>query len=316
MKPTEPHVPTDLLRRCLSTIPATATAKPSAPRLLLGDGSRKRLAWLSVAAAVPVVTVLAVLPVRRWVAARSMSQNDVTETTPESISYVRVESWRTIASANPKRTKAGWDIISPRMYTVTVLDRAKGIFEMRTTNDYRTPSKDFDSQSLRLPDGSTYHRMANKIHTKESKIKQSWQIRFNDFVARATRPQEPRKNGLQSPTILKRSQFPGDWQGEPATIHDYEYKRGGWYDKNAPGEIVHEQYFVSQATGLVIGKRDFAKHPAVKTEYQTGEKRMIYTPPYDESAWFSLARLKKGSKPFDPVAEWKEYKRNHPTKKP
>ncbi len=112
-------VPEGLLGRCLDTIPATATRNPVTPRLFPDAASRKRLGWLCVAAAAPAITVLAVLPMKHWMASQlfemSLPHREDTRV-PRLVLYTRIESWGRVA---------GKGRVNPPTYSVAIYDAKK-----------------------------------------------------------------------------------------------------------------------------------------------------------------------------------------------
>lgn len=67
-----PDPPRNLLTRCLETIPRDTTQVLMRPRLSLELPSRTRLRWLALAAAIPAITVLAIVPIHKYFAVRSV----------------------------------------------------------------------------------------------------------------------------------------------------------------------------------------------------------------------------------------------------
>lgn len=170
--------PPDLLERCLSTIPASATYRPAAPRPRPDGASRKRLLWLGVAAAVPVITVLAVLPAKRWFDARNSvrSQNIEQKTEPKIVTpprslqlvpYARIEGWA--------RT-AGNGVINPPEYRVIIYDKNRGRSEWVTDSTYTTINDSAPFTLLQIkdkPDSKTYtsyYRSRKKCLVKTAKV--------------------------------------------------------------------------------------------------------------------------------------------------
>ena len=157
---TAPSAPDDLLARCLATIPATATVKPSAPRLSVGDGSRKRLAWLSLAATVPVVTMLAILPANRLLEkSHALQQTADVPISPERVDYVRahVNRWM-IYTQDTNRIQVVRD-----GETRHILDRKRGMIYqvLRYHDDAKKVTGDWNQ--LSLPDGKQYVVQGNTI---------------------------------------------------------------------------------------------------------------------------------------------------------
>ncbi len=137
--------PSDLLSRCLSTIPDTATYRTPAPRPLPDAASRKRLAWLTVAAAVPVITVLAVLPAKLWLSYNSVSSRKKSEILQKlnATKYVRIHQWRRIEEQNA---------LSQPDYRVLIYDAKRGKTEWQTDATYITSKVPADTTPFALID--------------------------------------------------------------------------------------------------------------------------------------------------------------------
>lgn len=150
---TAPNPPADLLLRCLATIPQEATRKPAAPRLFPDAGSRRRLNWLTTAAAVPVITLLAVLPIKRLIEQqRSLSHTSTAPAIPGRLSYVRAHVYRwEIQTDDPKRLA-----VQRTGETLQILDRERGM--LYRVLRYRQENKAVAGKwsQLSLPNGKQY----------------------------------------------------------------------------------------------------------------------------------------------------------------
>ncbi|MBC7807836.1 MAG: hypothetical protein H7145_17015 [Akkermansiaceae bacterium] len=151
---TTPDVPpADLLARCLATIPQSATTQTSMPRLFPDAGSRKRLAWLTIAAAVPVVTVLGVLPVKQWLDSEHHEKSAQEQTFPaknETVPYVRIHRWQRQMMRN--------GLTAPD-HRVLIYDREKGRSEWQTDDRYqriKTPTDKTPFALIRANNGASY----------------------------------------------------------------------------------------------------------------------------------------------------------------
>ena len=287
MKPVSP--PPDFLERCLSTVPADATYRTNAaPRPRPDPASRKRLTWLVVAAAVPVITVLAVLPAKRWREARQNANGN-------AVNYLRMELSSQVITPNPKRTKAGWDIISPKMYRLIVMKSGSGYFSADTKSDFKTLEQgDYQLQNLMSASGKRYDRFGKSLVITESRTPKTKNAFDRILQREATDVSLPEERFGSKTTILSKSQSDGVWQGQPAKIYDYVYKREGELERDDPKSTMRRQYFVDPQTNLVQGSREYEVYPGLK-EILSKETRYLYTPPYDDSSLFDVERIKRGA---------------------
>ncbi|MBC8142839.1 MAG: hypothetical protein H7Y38_15550, partial [Armatimonadetes bacterium] len=153
---TEPVPPPDFLQSCLSTIPDAATYRTPAPRPFPDAASRKRLAWLSVAAAVPIVTVLAVLPAKLL---REMKQN----VPSQPLEYVRIHTTLSTMREDGR--------LKDEVVKVTIMDTNRGVVTYSATPGTWQPVSPVGKQerfweaSLTLLDGKQYRFKNDKFST-------------------------------------------------------------------------------------------------------------------------------------------------------
>lgn len=161
-----PRPPDDLLARCLATIPHTATRKPVPVRLFPDAGSRKRLAWLTVAAAVPVVTVLAVLPMKHW-------NDNKNSGTIEALAETKTGTVSFCSSIKTYREKNRYSRNASEWYTdraivvQKVWQKDKGFYATGgTVENVELLSGNYTWNkyaNLESPDGTIYQRSGEKV---------------------------------------------------------------------------------------------------------------------------------------------------------
>lgn len=163
---TVPQPPDDLLARCLATIPQTATRKPTPVRLFPDAGSRKRLAWLTVAAAIPVVTVLAVLPVKHWYDnKKSGTIEALAEAKTGMVSFC--SSITTYREKNPYSRDASEWYTNRAIVVQRVWQSDKGYYAIGgTVENVELLSGNYkwnNASKLESPDGTIYQRLGEKV---------------------------------------------------------------------------------------------------------------------------------------------------------
>lgn len=205
-----PNPPADLLARCLDTIPQSATQKINVPRPSPDAGSRKRLAWLTVAATVPVLTVLAILPTRLW-------QQTHQRVTADTLEYVRVhKTILALADSTPNQTRWNREVV-----TVTIMDAKRGVVIYTASPDTWQPvspkgkQKGIWQAKLTLPDGKQYH-FTNNVFSEGGWDVEMWQRYRSQW-------QQTAANGEHFFTWgsdhrgLKVESREDRWQGRPVT---------------------------------------------------------------------------------------------------
>ena len=216
-----PNPPADLLARCLETIPATAI-KSSVPRFYPDAGSRKRLAWLAAVAAVPVITMLAVLPAKHLIEQHhSRSDTSAVPATPERLSYVRanVSRW-VIHTDNPTRLQ-----VQLRGETLQILDRERGMLfrVLRYRNEIQAVAGKWSQ--LVLPNGKHYIVANNTLMDDE--LVGEYNDTFNVNVSQLLSAEalEEHVVGYKPIKVFSRSSSKGNNGERVDTIH-YEILKG------------------------------------------------------------------------------------------
>ena len=166
MKPnTCPNPPANLLRRCLATIPESAVRRPERARLSLELPSRSRLKWLSMTAAIPIVTVLAIVPAQHYLNARPRAKQEAIESSRKTTAGVgTIRGFQAVsdfATERSYRTRSRW--AGPWKHSIDVWDSKRGHYsgtcdqKDASTDDLRRQSK------LETPDGDIYSRSGDKV---------------------------------------------------------------------------------------------------------------------------------------------------------
>ncbi|RYZ78905.1 MAG: hypothetical protein EOP06_28185 [Proteobacteria bacterium] len=290
-KPTEPNTPEGLLERCLSTIPDAATYRPATPRLSPDAGSRARLRWLSVAAAIPIVTAVVALPMRHWLNTRnSISRSDIATSFAitdlmKKQDYIRRTSWDQLASPN-KQAQYGWKFISHKFYRVYILDRTKGIFTAETDSSFKkilegTPNV----HSLTLPSGARY--MNNKRRQPVEKTQLSWKQQFERAVDRML------LYGTLGDEVTLADKTPKQyvekWRGQALPVTEYTFKiipDKRWMNNYEVDLFVRAQYFISPETGLIQGERWYKRKGKETQEVLIEEAEFSYAPQSGDEKYF------------------------------
>lgn len=314
--------PANLLARCLDTIPQAATQKINVPRPSPDAGSRKRLAWLTVAAAIPVVTVLAVLPVKhRMNMSRTPPRSAQTSPQPNHavsgesgvVPYVRIEGW--------ERT-AGKGKINPPEHRLTIYDARRGKCEWTTDSTYREINPDSPLALLLARHGKTYtshYRSYKKCLVKEGVVSlksgldgYAWAYNYR-FIGRTTgyglTPKELPSDTTEweGKAVLRyhyRSLTLAEWQArwrsprsvalrkklgvsESISASDLQTLKG------IPGS--RTEVYVDPATGRVVGSRAWAYFRSDPEGLLMEEKSYRYEPLPDEDRFFDVDRIKRGA---------------------
>ncbi len=300
-----PNPPTDLLTRCLETIPALATAKPAAPRLFLDAGSQRRLGWLSLAAAVPVLTVLAILPTAKWLASLSHDKTTKKATATEPVPYIRIHKWERQLMRNG---------LTEPDYRVVIYDQKQGRSEWQTDSLYqtiKTPTNDTPFALIRLNNGSfytEYWRAGRYCSIKKKKRTTRDGLSGYDWARNPKQLVSYFPAGKLANTEIVR------WEGRKVEKQNYvsipdENMAKLVQKMNSPRrdpsyriEIPewHSEVEVDPATGLVQRIRKWQSFPSTVKQYPDGilmeEQRFYYQPRSSDADYFDTKRITTGVK--------------------
>ncbi|MBC8138609.1 MAG: hypothetical protein H8F28_22240, partial [Fibrella sp.] len=221
---TVPMPPDDLLARCLDTIPAATTIEANTDsvsgesgnrtsRLSLDTASRRRLLWLGGAAAVPVLSLLFILPIHRMNNSETSLKQDVLSPSKNaSVPYVRIHKW--------ERQMMRDGLTTPD-YRVVIYDGKRGRSEWQTDDHYqtiKTPTDRTPSASIHANNGlyyTEYHRAGRYCSIKKRKRTTRDGLSGYDWARnpRALASYHPGGRLVKTETVL--------WQGKNVERQEY-----------------------------------------------------------------------------------------------
>lgn len=251
-----PRIPNGLLERCLETIPVTTVSRQRVARPNLDDRSRKRLVWLSAVAAIPVLTVLALLPLRNWnhdYRSRAETNPFVFPGSVEKLSYVRKESIGTMSFR-----WAGKNSIVPNQRLLEIVDRKRGACFLIQGNSIRDKTRGSEKYSeLLLPNGKHYIINPDTKGTVKWEESFRWSDIYGMRLSRSGVWVGP-LTGWASLSVPKPVRFTGTWKGQPALVEacfcDENYKNPS-LDAKVDGYRIRIERYSSVETGLAIALR-------------------------------------------------------------
>jgi len=315
-----PRIPNGLLERCLETIPATTVVRQRPQRPYLDNRSRWLLTGLSLTAAIPVITVLAILPLRNRNNTYHSQQIQNLSTSiqfEKKLNYVRVESWRrelllpqSVSNILP---------FTSEQRLLEIMDRKRGIcYLVKRDTDRDKRAIDGKMSQMVLPDGEQFFVSNTTLGRTHWGKGANWDAFFDVSISQMHTESGPDFFVDTTYAYTPLLRYSGTWKATPVQIELYFYKpKHTIIDLTVNGSKISSirvERYISQATGRVIAERRFLDcQPGKITDADTAHREMqdqrdilyredeyFYQPLPGEEQYFDPMRFLKAAKPASP----------------